>query len=196
LSQVSKLLTCCRRCPTVLRGEQAGQKARQGKASKHASKRVHACACARAHVCVRVRVSVCACACARARARPNGRAARRGPRRGWERTPQPCVRRRQSRITRGRVPGVGRVVVVTPREVRPRHPVAGGEHRRARRCSPSGGGGWKCRRLAPRHAMRPRTHATPSPPPRWRSREAARANRWSSRGSTSKGGHRATVCHK
>ena len=26
--------------------------------------------------------------------------------------------------TRGRVPGVGRIVVVTPREVRPRHPEA------------------------------------------------------------------------
>ena len=40
----------------------------------------------------------------------------------------------------------------------------------------------KFRRLAPRHAMRPRTRATPSPPPRWRSREAARAHRWSTRG--------------
>ena len=30
--------------------------------------------------------------------------------------------------------------------------------------------------------MRPRTRATPSPPPRWRSREAARAHRWSTRG--------------
>ena len=26
--------------------------------------------------------------------------------------------------TRGRVPGVGRIVVITPREVRPRHPEA------------------------------------------------------------------------
>ena len=131
----------------------------------------------RASVCmrVRVRVRVCACACAR----PNGRAARRGPRRGWERTPQPCVRRRQSRNPRPRP---------RRRSHRGRHPprgtpaTSGGEHRRARRCSPSGGGGWKCRRLAPRHAMRPRTRATPSPPPRWRSREAARAHRWSTRG--------------
>ena len=44
---------------------------------------------------VRVRACACACACACARAQPNGDAARRGPRRGWERTPQPCVRRRQ-----------------------------------------------------------------------------------------------------
>ena len=133
------------------------------------------CACACACVCVRVCVRVRA----RARARPNGRAARRGPRRGWERTPQPCVRRRQSRNPRPRP---------RRRPHRGRHPprgtpaTSGGEHRRARRCSPSGGGGWKCRRLAPRHAMRPRTRATPSPPPRWRSREAARAHRWSTRG--------------
>ena len=47
----------------------------------------------------------CVCACgarARAAARPNGDAARRGPRRGWERTPQPCVRRCQSRNPRPR----------------------------------------------------------------------------------------------
>ena len=58
----------------------------------------------RASVSMRVRVRACACACARAcaRAQPNGDAARRGPRRGWEQTPQPCVRRRQSRNPRPR----------------------------------------------------------------------------------------------
>ena len=81
---------------------------------------MRASVCMRVLVRVRVRVRVCACACAyaRARARPNGRAARRGPRRGWERTPQPCVRRRQSRNPRPRPPGVGRIVVVTPRDAR------------------------------------------------------------------------------
>ena len=97
----------------------------------------------RASVCMRVRVRVrvcaCACACVRARARvcvrvrvlaprPNGRAARRewrGPRRGWERTPQPCVRRRQSRNPRPRPRGVGRFVVVTPA----RYARAGGRKR-------------------------------------------------------------------
>ena len=100
----------------------------EAKASKHASKCEHACA----------RASACACA----RAQPNGDAARRGPRRGRERTPQPCVRRRQSRNPRPRP---------RRRPHRGRHPprgtpaTSGGEHRRARRCSPSGGGGWKCR---------------------------------------------------
>ena len=60
----------------------------------------------RASVCMRARVRVRVCACRRARAcaraRPNGGAARRGPRRGWEQTPQPCVRRRQSRNPRPR----------------------------------------------------------------------------------------------
>ena len=137
----------------------------------------------RASVSLRVRVRVCACAsaCACARAQPNGDADRRGPRRGRERTPQPCVRRRQSRSPRPRP---------RRRPHRDRHgqghpprgtPVtAGGEHRRARRCSPSGGGGWKCRQLAPRHVMTPRSRAThslpPSPPRPWVavSREAAR----------------------
>jgi hypothetical protein len=54
----------------------------EAKASKHASKLEHACARARVCVCERVR------ACARAQ--PNGDAARRGARRGRERTPQPC----------------------------------------------------------------------------------------------------------
>ena len=64
---------------------------------------------------------------------------------------------------------------------RDRHPprgtpvTAGGEHRRAQRCSPGGGRGRKCRRLAPRHVRRPRSRATPSPLRPWRSREAARA---------------------
>ena len=58
----------------------------------------------RASVSMRVRECACACvcACACARAQPSGDAARRGPRRGWERTPQPCVRRRQSRSPRPR----------------------------------------------------------------------------------------------
>ena len=131
----------------------------------------------RASVSMRVRVRACACAsaCACARAQPNGDAARRGPRRGRERTPQPCVRRRQSRSPRPRPRR-------RPHRDRHGHPprgtpvTAGGEHRRARRCSPSGGGGWKCRQLAPRHVMRPRSRATPSPPRPWRSREAARAH--------------------
>ena len=63
---------------------------------------------------VRVRVRVRACL-ARARARglikwprcPAG-----GPRRGLEGTPQPCGVAKVE--TRGRVPGVGRIVVVTP----------------------------------------------------------------------------------
>ena len=115
----------------------------------------------RASVSMRVRVRACACAsaCACARAQPNGDAARRGARRGRERTPQPCVRRRQSRSPRPRPRR-------RPHRDRHGHPprgtpvTAGGEHRRARRCSPSGGGGWKCRQLAPRHVMRPRSRAT------------------------------------
>ena len=57
-----------------------------------------------ASVSMRVRVCACVCVCASAcaRAQPNGDAARRGPRRGWERTPQPCARRRQSRSPRPR----------------------------------------------------------------------------------------------
>jgi len=57
-----------------------------------------------ASVSMRVRVRACVCvrASACARAQPNGDAARRGPRRGWERTPQPCVRHRQSRSPRPR----------------------------------------------------------------------------------------------
>ena len=78
----------------------------RGQKARHGSKREQTCeqACA----CMRVRVLVCACVrervrAVRARARgrgpgpTNGDAARRGPRRGWERAPQPCVRRRQSR---------------------------------------------------------------------------------------------------
>ena len=42
---------------------------------------------------------------------------------------------------RGHAPGVGRIVIVTVTSLEARTPVtAGGEHRRARRCSPSGGG--------------------------------------------------------
>ena len=88
----------------------------EANASKHASKRVHVCARARARVCVRVRV--------RARARglmaalPGGGPAEDGSE----------LRRHACGVakveTRGRVPGVGRIVVVTPREVRPRHPEA------------------------------------------------------------------------
>ena len=114
----------------------------EAKASKHASKCEHACARARVCVCD-ARARVCVCERVRgARAQPNGDAARRGPRRGRERTPQPCVRRRQSRNPRPRP---------RRRPHRGRHPprgtpaTSGGEHRRARRCSPSGGGGWKCR---------------------------------------------------
>jgi hypothetical protein len=74
------------------------------KVSKHASKRVHACARAR----VRVRVRVCACA------RPNGRAARGGSpaEDESELRSHACVVAKVE--TRGRVPGVGRIVVVTP----------------------------------------------------------------------------------
>ena len=79
-------------------GDKQGKKRdMEAKASKHASKRVHACA-------RRVRVRVCATV----RAWPNGRAARRGARRGWERTPQPCVCHAcgVAKVeTRGRVPG-------------------------------------------------------------------------------------------
>ena len=140
---------------------QVGQKSETWK-----QKRANMRANMRASVSLRVRVRVCACAsaCACARAQPNGDADRRGPRRGRERTPQPCVRRRQSRSPRPRP---------RRRPHRDRHgqghpprgtPVtAGGEHRRARRCSPSGGGGWKCRQLAPRHVMRPRSRATRLP---------------------------------
>jgi hypothetical protein len=126
----------------------------------------------RASVSMRVRVRACACA----RAQPKyGDAARRGPRRGLERTPQPCVQRRQSRNPRPRP-------WRRPHRDRHGHPprgtpiTAGGEHRRARRCSPSGGGGRKRRQLAPRHALRPRSRATPSPPRPWRSREAQRVH--------------------
>ena len=73
---------------------------------------------------VRVRVRVCACACVRARARglmaalPGGGPAEDGS----ELRSHACGVAKVE--TRGRVPGVGRIVVVTPREVRPRHPEA------------------------------------------------------------------------
>ena len=85
----------------------------EAKASTHASKRVHACARARGCACVRAR--------ARARARglrPNGRAARGGgpAEDGSELRSHACGVAKVE--TRGRVPAVGRIVVVTPREVR------------------------------------------------------------------------------
>ena len=66
---------------------------------------------------VRVRVRVCACACACACARTNGRAARRAgappAEDGSELRSHACGVAKVE--TRGRVPGVGRIVAVTPR---------------------------------------------------------------------------------
>ena len=98
----------------------------EAKASKHASKRVHACARARA----RARVSR-----ARARARARGLMATLpgggGAEDGSELRSHACGVAKVE--TRGRVPGVGRIVVVTPREVRPRHPEASTGERPATR---------------------------------------------------------------
>ena len=87
----------------------------EAKASKHASKREHACARARLCVCVRVRV--------RARARrlmatlPGGGPAEDGS----ELRSHACGVAKVE--ARGHAPGVGRIVIVTvrvtPREVRP-----------------------------------------------------------------------------
>jgi hypothetical protein len=104
---------------------------------------------------------VCACACvrararARARARPNGRAARRagGPPRMGANSAAMRAASPKSKPARGRVPGVGRIVVVT-HTPRGTPATSRGEHRRARRCSPSGGGGWKCTRRGSRRVMR------------------------------------------
>ena len=124
------------------------------------------------------------CACARVRVRARARARARslmatlpggGPAEdGSELRSHACGVAKVE--ARGHAPGVGRIVIVTvtPREDTP--VTAGGEHRRARRCSPSGGGGRKCRQLAPRHVMRPRSRATPSPPRPWRSRDATDAH--------------------
>ena len=92
------------------------------------------CACARVRVRVRVRAR------ARARARvcvrglwPN-RAALPG---GGPAEDGSELRSRSCGVakveTGGRVPGVGRIVVVTPREVRPRHPEASTGERPATR---------------------------------------------------------------
>ena len=69
---------------------------------------------------VRVRVRACACTCARVRPStlPGGGPAEDGS----ELRSHACGVAKVE--TRGRVPGVGRIVVVTPREVRPRHPEA------------------------------------------------------------------------
>ena len=86
----------------------------EAKASKHASKREHACECARACACVRAR--------ARARARAHSLMATLpggGPAEdGSELRSHACGVAKVE--TRGRAPGVGRIVIVTPREVRPR----------------------------------------------------------------------------
>ena len=90
----------------------------EAKASKHASKREHACECARACVCVRARAR------ARARARslmatlPGGGPAEDGS----ELRSHACGVAKVE--TRGRAPGVRRIVIVTPCEVRPRQPEA------------------------------------------------------------------------
>ena len=82
----------------------------EANASKHASKCEHACA--------RARVCVCERACRRARARslmatlPGGGPAEDGS----ELRSHACGVAKVE--TRGRVPAVGRIVVVTPREVR------------------------------------------------------------------------------
>ena len=79
----------------------------------------------RASVCM---VCACACACVRARARARARGLMAalpggGPAEdGSELRSHACGVAKVE--TRGRVPGVGRIVVVTPREVRPRHPEA------------------------------------------------------------------------
>ena len=86
----------------------------EAEASKHASKREHACARVRMCVCVRVRV--------RARSLvatlPGGGPAEDGS----ELRSHACGVAKVE--TRGRAPGVGRIVIVTPREVRPRQPEA------------------------------------------------------------------------
>ena len=87
----------------------------EAKASKHASRKCeHACARARVCVCERVR--------ARARSLmatlPGGGPAEDGS----ELRSHACGVAKVE--TRGHAPGVARIVVVTPREVRPRHPEA------------------------------------------------------------------------
>ena len=131
-----------------------------------------------------MRASVCMCVCVRVRVRARGLRWSRcpagaPPRMGANSSSHACGVAKVE--ARGHAPGVGRIVIVTVTPLEVRTPVtAGGEHRRARRCSPSGGGGWKCRQLAPRHVMTPRSRAThslpPSPPRPWVavSREAAR----------------------
>ena len=73
-------------------------------------------------VCARVCVRACACACARARSLmatlPGGGPAEDGS----ELRSHACGVAKVE--TRGRAPGVGRIVIVTPREVRPRQPEA------------------------------------------------------------------------
>ena len=74
---------------------------------------------ARVRACVRVCACVCVAACVRAMATlPGGGPAEDGS----ELRSHACGVAKVE--TRGRVPGVGRIVVVTPREVRPRHPEA------------------------------------------------------------------------
>ena len=89
--------TCSRR--------KQGQKARHRSKSEQTCEQACACVCACA--CARVR-RACACACARAR--PNGRAARRGgpAEDGSELRSHACGVAKVE--TRGRVPGVGRIV--------------------------------------------------------------------------------------
>ena len=103
----------------------------EAKASKHASKRVHACPRARARVCVRGLHGPMA-------ALVPGRRAGGGPAEdGSELRSHACGVAEVE--TRGRVPGVGRSVVVTPREVRPRQPDGGRRapaSERGGRCSP------------------------------------------------------------
>ena len=97
----------------------------EANASKHASKREHAGA--------RARVCACVCVCVRVRARglmaalPGGGPAEDGS----ELRSRSCGVAKVE--TGGRVPGVGRIVVVTPREVRPRHPEASTGERPATR---------------------------------------------------------------
>ena len=104
----------------------------EAKAIKHASKCEHACARARVCVCeYSERVRVRRPAPRRGRHQPVDREPVRvmatlpggGPAEdGSELRSHACGAAKVE--TRGHAPGVGRIVVVTPREVRPRHPEA------------------------------------------------------------------------
>ena len=80
----------------------------EAKASKHASKRVHACAP------VRVRVCACVRACARMAALPGGGPAEDGS----ELRSHACGVAKVE--ARGHAPGVGRIVIVTVTPATPR----------------------------------------------------------------------------